>query len=267
MSVATTAEQGQRPGGLGLLLRQVRYTNKAFWRNPASAFFTFAFPLMFLVIFTALLGNGTVLLNGKEVSETTYYVAAMGAFAVISACYTNIAISVTFQRDAGILKRSRGTPMPGWGYLAGRVIHAMLMAILLVIITAAFGWAFYNASIPSGFTLVRFAVMLIVGSASFCAMGLAITCAIPNADAAPAVVNATILPLLFLSGVFIPLGDNAPAWIVWIGRIFPVKHFADGMQAGFLGTPFDWKDTAAVALWGIAALLLAVRFFSWEPRR
>jgi len=157
--------------------------------------------------------------------------------------------------------------MPGWGYLAGRVIHAMLMAILLVIITAAFVWAFYNASIPSGFTLVRFAVMLIVGSASFCAMGLAITCAIPNADAAPAVVNATILPLLFLSGVFIPLGDNAPAWIVWIGRIFPVKHFADGMQAGFLGTPFDWKDTAAVALWGIAALLLAVRFFSWEPRR
>ena len=39
--------------------RQFRYTNKAFWRNPASAFFTFVFPLMFLVIFTALLGNGT----------------------------------------------------------------------------------------------------------------------------------------------------------------------------------------------------------------
>jgi ABC-2 type transport system permease protein len=266
VSVQVTAE-GHRPGGVGLILRQVRYTNKAFWRNPASAFFTFAFPLMFLVIFTALLGNGTVLLNGKEISETTYYVAAMGAFAVITACYTNIAISVTFQRDAGILKRSRGTPMPGWGYLSGRVVHAMLMAIVLVIITAAFGWAFYGASIPTGTTLVRFTVMLLVGSASFCAMGLALTAVIPNADAAPAVVNATILPLLFLSGVFIPLGDNAPAWIQWIGRIFPVKHFADGMQAGFLGTPFDWTDTLAVALWGIAGLLLAIRFFSWEPRR
>ncbi len=266
MSVQVTAE-GHRPGGVGLILRQVRYTNKAFWRNPASAFFTFAFPLMFLVIFTALLGNGQVMLNGKEVSQATYYVAAMGAFAVITACYTNIAISVTFQRDAGILKRARGTPMPSWGYLAGRVVHAMLMAIVLVIITAAFGWAFYNASIPTGVTLVRFVVVLLVGSASFCALGLAITAAIPNADAAPAVVNATILPLLFLSGVFVPLGDNAPAWIVWIGRIFPVKHFADGMQAGFLGTPFDWKDTLVVGLWGIAGLLLAIRFFSWEPRR
>jgi ABC-2 type transport system permease protein len=262
-----TQVQGRRPGGLGLLLRQVRFTNKAFWRNPASAFFTFAFPLMFLVIFTALLGNGEVQLNGKLVSQATYYVAAMAAFAVISACYTNIAISVSFQRDAGILKRSRGTPLPGWSYLSGRVIHAMLMALLLVIITAAFGLAFYDVAIPTGITLVRFLVMLLIGSASFCALGLALTAVIPNADASPAVVNATILPLLFLSGVFIPLGDDAPTWIQWIGRIFPVKHFADGMQAGFLGTPFDWTDTLVVALWGIAGLLLAARFFTWEPRR
>jgi ABC-2 type transport system permease protein len=264
---AETRVEARRPAGLGLVMRQVQFTNKAFWRNPASAFFTFAFPLMFLVIFTALLGNGQIMLNGKEVSQATYYVAAMGAFAVITACYTNIAISVTFQRDAGILKRSRGTPLPGWGYLSGRVIHAILVALVLVVITAVFGWAFYNASIPTGVTLVRFVVVLLVGSASFCALGLAVTAIIPNADAAPPVVNATILPLLFLSGVFIPLGDNAPAWIQWIGRIFPVKHFADGMQAGFLGTPFDWKDTLVVALWGIAGLLLAVRFFSWEPRR
>jgi ABC-2 type transport system permease protein len=266
MSVQTQEARG-RPAPPAVLARQIRFTNKAFWRNPASAFFTFAFPLMFLVIFTALLGNGEVVINGRVVSQATYYVAAMAAFAVITACYTNIAISVTFQRDAGILKRSQGTPLPSWGYLAGRVAHAMLVALLLVIITAAFGWAFYNASIPTGVTLVRFLVMLVVGSASFCALGLAITAVIPNADAAPPIVNASILPLLFLSGVFIPLGDNAPAWIVWIGRVFPVKHFADGMQAGFLGTPFDWKDTLVVALWGIAGLLLSVRYFSWEPRR
>ena len=266
MSVQTQ-EAGKRPGPAAVLGRQIRFTNKAFWRNPASAFFTFAFPLMFLVIFTALLGNGHVVVNGEVVSQATYYVAAMAAFAVITACYTNIAISVTFQRDAGILKRSQGTPLPSWGYLAGRVAHAMLVALILVIITAAFGWAFYDAAIPTGVTLVRFLIMLVVGSASFCALGLAITAVIPNADAAPPIVNASILPLLFLSGVFIPLGDDAPAWIVWIGRVFPVKHFADGMQAGFLGTPFDWKDTLVVALWGVAGLLLAARFFTWEPRR
>jgi ABC-2 type transport system permease protein len=250
-----------------LALRQVGYTNKAFWRSPAAAFFTFAFPLMFLVIFTALLGGGRISIDGRQIAQSTYYVAAMAAFAVITACYTNIAIGVTFQRDAGILKRTQGTPLPGGAYLSARVLHAMLIAILLVVITTAFGKAFYSAAVPSGVTLLRFLVMLVVGSASFCALGLAMTAVIPNADASTALVNASILPLLFLSGIFIPLGDDAPAWITWIGRIFPVKHFADGMQAGFIGTAFHWSDVLVVAGWGLAGLLLAARYFSWEPRR
>jgi hypothetical protein len=53
---------------LRLTLWQVRYTNKAYWRNPAAAFFTFLFPLMFLVIFTALLGHGHIALSGHRIS-------------------------------------------------------------------------------------------------------------------------------------------------------------------------------------------------------
>jgi ABC-2 type transport system permease protein len=251
----------------GLTLRQVSYTNKAFWRNPAAAFFTFAFPLMFLVIFTSLLGNGEVQIGGQSIKESTYYVAGMAAFAVVTACYTNIAISVTFARDSGVLKRVRGTPLPGWVYLLGRVVHAVLIAVLLVVICAVFGKLAYGAAIPTGTTLLETLVMLVVGAAAFCALGLALTAVIPNADASPAVVNATILPLLFLSGIFIPLGDDAPEWIRLVGAIFPVRHFAAGMGAGFLGTPFYWKDVLIVALWGIVGLLLAARFFSWEPRR
>jgi ABC-2 type transport system permease protein len=251
----------------GLALRQVGFTNKAFWRNPAAAFFTFAFPIMFLIIFTTLFGNHQVeVLPRVFVHQSTFYVAAMSAFAVISACYTNIAIQVTFQRDNGILKRIRGTPLPGASYLAGRVMHAVIVAFILVAINVAYGAIFYSATITAR-TLPAFLVTILVGAASFAALGLAVTAAIPNADAAPAVVNATILPLLFLSGIFIPLGDDAPAWMVWVARIFPVKHFADGMQSGFIGLRFTWTDVLIVATWGMAGLLLAARFFSWEPRR
>jgi ABC-2 type transport system permease protein len=245
---------------------QVRYVNKSFWRNPASAFFTFAFPLMFLVIFTSLLGHYTIQIGTRSVNSATYYVAAMATFAVITACYNNIAIQITFQRDAGVLKRTNGTPLPSSAFLGARIVHALLISVVLVAITAAFGSALYSASIPTGLTLVRFLIMLVVGAASFCALGLAVTAAIPNAEASAAIVNATILPLLFLSGVFIPFGNNTPSWILWIARVFPVKHFFDGMKAGFLGTPFNWSDVLVVAIWGLAGLLLAVRFFSWEPR-
>ena len=249
-----------------LTVFQLRFVNKAFWRNPASAFFTFAFPLMFLVIFTSLLGHGQIRLGGRDVHQSTYYVAQMAAFSVITACYTNIAISLTFQRDTGVLKRTNGTPIPGAVYFAARVLHALLVAVVLVAITVAFGRLFYHAEVPAGLALVRFVVMLVVGAASFCALGFAITSVIPNFDAAAPIVNATILPLLFLSGVFIPLGDNAPAWIVWTAKIFPVKHFAGGMQASYVGTPFHWIDVVIVAIWGIAGLLVAVRRFTWEPR-
>src|SRR5579859_8083658 len=101
---------------VGLTGSQVGYVNKAFWRNPTSVFFTFAFPLLFLVIFTALLGHNSVHLGSRTVKTSTYYVAAMASFAVITACYNNLAISITFQRDAGVLKRINGTPLPAGSF-------------------------------------------------------------------------------------------------------------------------------------------------------
>jgi ABC-2 type transport system permease protein len=248
-----------------LTLDQLRYVNKAFWRNPASAFFTFLFPLMFLVIFTSLLGHGEITLGGHVVHQSTYYVAEMAAFSVISACYNNIAISMTFQRDMGVLKRVNGTPLPAVVYFTARVLHALMVSVLLVAITVLFGRLVYDADVPADVALLHFLVMLVVGSASFCALGFAITAVIPNYDAAAPIVNATILPLLFLSGVFIPIGDDSPKWITLTSRIFPVRHFAQGMQVGFLNT-FAWTDVLVVGIWGVAGLAAAVRFFSWEPR-
>jgi len=251
---------------LRLTWSQLGYINKAFWRNPPRAFFTFVFPLMFLVIFTSLLGNDVVHLRGMTVKLSTYYVPAMGTFGVISACYNNIAMGIAFQRDAGVLKRVHGTPLPSSAFLCSQVLHAMLVALLLLVVTAIFGRTAYAAHIPTGSALVDCIIMLLVGGAAFCALGLAITAVIPNADASPAVVNASILPLLFLSGIFIPFTDNTPSWILWVARIFPIKHFAAGMQAAFIGSAFHWSDVAVVAVRGVGGVLVARRFFSWEPR-
>jgi ABC-2 type transport system permease protein len=252
--------------GAALTLSQMRYVNKAYWRNPAAAFFAFVYPLMFLVIFTSIFRNSDVEFGAKRVNEATFYVPAMAALAVITVCFNNIAVGITFQRDSGVLKRINGTPLPSASFFGARILHAVLVSALLVAITAAFGRGFYSADIPTGATLARMLIMLVVGAAAFCALGLAISSVIPNADASLPIVNAVILPLLFLSGVFIPLGNNPPAWMAWVGRVFPLKHFLTGMQAGFLGSPFHWTDVLVVAAWGLAGLLFAIRYFRWEPR-
>jgi ABC-2 type transport system permease protein len=248
------------------LVRQIGFTNKTFWRNPASAFFTFVFPLLFLVIFTTLLGNGEGEIAGRVVKNSTYYVFSMAAFGVISACYTNIAISVVFAREEGVLKRIRGTPLPAGSYLSARVLHAAFVGFLLVAITVAFGAIVYDASLPEGKNILLFILTLLVGSGCFASIGLAVSGIVPNADAGPPIVNAVILPLLFLSGVFIRT-ENPAAWVTWVGRIFPVKHLVDAMQSSYLGLPFHWSDIVVMAIWMVAGVVVASKTFRWEPGR
>lgn len=250
---------------LVLALRQVRYENRAFWRNPAAAFFTFAFPLLFMVIFNVIFSGIDA---GGQITAADFFTPAIMVFAVITATYTNIAMTVAMARDAGVLKRIRGTPLPSWAYLFGRIVHAALIGLLLVLIVAAFGAIFYSVEVPWE-RLPLLILTLALAAATFCALGLAVSSLIPNADAAPAVVNATILPLLFISNVFIRLEDP-PAWMDTLAGIFPVRHFADAMLAtyapGLPGVSFSWADLVVIAAWGLAAALFSLRFFSWEPR-
>jgi ABC-2 type transport system permease protein len=254
---------------LALAIRESRYTMRAFWRNPAAAFFTIVFPLMFLVIFNLVFGDETLEVEGGEIDTSTFYVPAIIALSVISACYTNIAIGIAYARDGGILKRVRGTPLPPLAFLGGRIIQATLVALLLVVIVLAMGVIFYGVELP-GKQFPAFVVTLILGAATFCALGLAITALIPNAEASPAVVNASILPLLFISNVFIPT-ESAPSWLNDFASIFPVVHFASALHTTFnpfeTGSGFDLKALAVIAAWGVLGIVLAVRFFSWEPRR
>jgi ABC-2 type transport system permease protein len=252
----------------GMALSQLRYENRSFWRNPAAAFFTFVFPLMFLVIFTTIFSGSVRLPTGEEVTTATYYTGSILAFAIVTAAYVNIAIQMTFARDEGILKRVRGTPLPAWAFLGGKVTHAAFVQVLLVSITLAFGYVFYDVQLPTT-TAAAFVVTFLIGSAAFASLGLAVTALIPNPDAAPAIVNFSVLPLYFMSGVFIPVAD-APRWMTAVADVFPVKHFLEAVLASYLGTtPGGWEfgNLAVVAAWGLAGTALAARFFAWEPRR
>jgi len=252
-----------------LALRQARFENKAFWRNPAAAFFTFFFPIMFLVLFNLLFGNDTIQVNGGTAKESTFYVPAIMSFAVISACYTNIAMNVTFARDQGMLKRLRGTPLPPLAYLLGRMTQAVLVALVLVVIVIAFGRIAFGVHLRTA-AIPGFVVTLVVAAASFCSLGLAITSFIPNAQAAAAVVQASILPLLFVSDTFINMKDAAK-WLTTFSSFFPIIHFSKALQVAFnpfeTGPAFEPGHLAVIAAWGLAGLLIVMRRFSWEPRR
>ena len=252
---------------LGLLGHQIRYENRSFWRNPPAAFFTIAFPLIFLFLINSIFGNEKMPgPNGREVDGSTLYIPMISTFSLVTACFTNLATALPFARDYGTLKRLRGTPLPPWIFLLGRVVHVTLLALGLVAITVAVGAVVYGVDVPTT-RLPAFVSSVLIGAASFSSLGLAMAAAVPNADAAPAVVNAVALPLFFISGIFIP-AESLPDSLATVADAFPVKNLADALIAAF--DPFatgSGFELAVVAAWGIVGLFIAVRFFSWEPRR
>jgi ABC-2 type transport system permease protein len=249
-----------------MIARQVRFTNLAFLRNPAAAIFTIGFPLGLLVLLTALLGDGTVERDGVTYDRAGYYVVAMAVFGLVSACYTNVAMSLTLAREQGILKRLRGTPFPLVAYLMARLAHATIVGFALVAVTVGYGAVALGTGLPSGTDLARFVATIAIGSACFAALGLAVSTLVPNAAAAPPLVNGVMFPLLLLSGVFVPIGDDAPGWVTAIADVFPVKPFFDAAFASFFeAASFVWSDLTVVTAWLVGAALLAVSRFRWEP--
>ncbi len=248
------------------LRRQVGFDLLIFRRNPAATFFTVILPLIFLVIFTSIFGNETMS-NGAKVA--TLYVPGILALAIISATAVNVAISMTTRRERGVLKRVRGTPIPPWIFvaaqaIAGFAISALMTVIIVVVGRILFGVSLNASGIPS------LVITLLIGASSFAMIGLAMTVIIPSEDAAPAVTNAIMLPLYFISDVFIS-GDQVPSWVQTVGNLFPVRHLAHSLQESFdpfaEGTPMPWNHWLVIAAWGAFAAAVTLSKFRWTPNR
>ncbi|MFN2451606.1 MAG: ABC transporter permease [Candidatus Dormibacteria bacterium] len=249
-----------------LLLRQVRSEQRSLWRNPASAFFTLVLPLVFLVIFASLFRNSRVSQLGN-IPFDQYYVPALAAFGVMGATFTNLAITISLRRDSGGLKRLRATPLPRWVFFAGLIGSAILVALLMVVLTTAVGVLFYGLHFSGHY--LQTGLVLAVGAGCFSALGIALTCLVPNADAAPAVVNGVFLPLVMISGTFFPV-EGAPAFLRTIADVFPIRHFTRAVVAVYNpqgGAGLPGGDLLVLLAWGGVALLVALRGFRWEAPR
>lgn len=251
---------------LRMVASELWYQQLAYWRNPLSAFFTFFMPVMFLVIFASLYGNARY--DSTNLRLDQYFIPGIMTFGVISACYTNLAITLSTQREQGILKRFRGTPLPPWAYMVVTVLNSVLRALLLVAITLGVGVAFYQFVFPACAT-APLVMIVVLGSATFCALGVAITVLIPNADAAPAVVNGIYLPLMFISGTFFPLSSSSV--LAKIALYFPIRPFIlasfNILDPRLATSSIDAAWLYTLAIWFVVALVFSIRRFTWLPRR
>ena len=251
---------------LAQLKHQINFDLLIFRRNPAAAFFTVVLPLLFLVIFTSIFGNEE-LDNGAKLS--TLYVPGILTLAVVSATAVNLAITMTARRERGVLKRLRGTPIPPRTFILSQAVTGVAISLMMLVLIVVIGRVLYGVSLNLE-TIPQLLVSLLIGAGGLAALGLAMTVIIPSEDAAPAVTNAVMLPLYFISGVFVP-SSQVPDWVVTVSRLFPVYHLNQALQGSFdpflEGTWFPIGSWLVLLAWGAFGALIALRFFRWVPSR
>ncbi len=261
----TSAIVTRRPAGrrssFGLLMHQVRYEQVSFWRNPQSAIFTFIFPIVFVTIIGALFGSIGRSSYFGGLSALQYYIPTIAALSVLGSCYGQLAVALAARRQNGILKRVRATPLPAWAYFGGLLAHCVLVSFVDVALIIGIG-RMYGVPFPSQWLAIM--LTLVLAAASFCALGVAVASAISNAEAAPAVAQLVLFPLLFLSGTYLPIHSELLNRVAgWL----PVRPFNEALTRTFAGHAGpDWRHLAVLAAWGGLGAVVAVRRFRWDPR-
>jgi ABC-2 type transport system permease protein len=253
-------------GSVALVVHQARFDLRAFLRNRQARFFTLALPLLFMVIFNGVFGDDVV--GPGPMKASAYYVPGIAALGVIAASFVNLVISITAQREGGILKRRRVTPVPAWVLVGGRALTAVGVSLVVVAGLLAFGRVAYGVKLPTS-ALPGIAFTAIVGSITFCVLAYAISTIVQNEDAAQPTVMAIMLPLYFISGIFIP-NINLPTWLQHVASVFPVQHLAAGFrhayEPGAHGIGIVWSDIGVLLIWAAIGVAVALRRFSWLPK-
>jgi ABC-2 type transport system permease protein len=252
-----------------MTMHQFSYDLRALLRNRQAQFFTFALPILFLVIFASIFGGhgDTIAVAGGRIDTSVAYVPGIMTLGIIAAAFVNLVISVTAQRETGVLKRRRATPVPAAVLIAGRALTAVVVAVISTLILIVIGWAAFSAHVPAR-TAPALALTIVIGALAFCCLGYAVASLVHDQDAAQPVTQGIMLPLYFISGVFVP-ASTLPRWLVDVAAIFPVRHLAAALLTAYNphthGAGLAPADLAIVAAWGAAGLLIALRRFSWLP--
>jgi ABC-2 type transport system permease protein len=251
-----------------MLAEQVRADLIAFSRRPETLFFTVFLPVIFLVLFEAIFGDQQVPVGSAyALTQSTLQVPAFMAMGIVSASFVALAITMVNRRETGLFKRVRGTPAPAWLLIAGQTVTSLLIGIVMVVVMLLLGRLAYGVEVAAD-RIPWLVLSVLVGAAVFSCLGMALAAITPSSEAAPPLANVLVLPLYFVSGVFVPVA-SLPDWLSSAASVFPIAPFVEMITWPYdpAATTVPWASVLVLGLWGVGGLLVAARLFRWLPRR
>jgi ABC-2 type transport system permease protein len=244
-----------------VLLHQLKFEQRVFWRSREAAVFIFVFPLLLYALLGSIYGDEI-----DDIPAADVLLAGLFGYGAANTAFGGLAITIVIRREAGILKRLRSTPLPPWTYLGAVLLSTLMVFALQAAGLLALGSVAFDASMPAN--PLGFAGAIVLGVACFAGLGIGAASLIRSAEGVSAVVNVIVLPMAFLSGSFGPTREF-PAFLQAIADVLPLTYFLDIVYGVYLEGDSLFADPKAlgvIAAWGTAGLAVALRRFTWMPR-
>lgn len=255
-----------QPGAAALLRDQVGHTSSILWRDASSTFFAVIFPVLLLALIPTVSGGGDIVMPDGQ-SLGAFFAMTMAVYGAAVTTYVNMPEGVAEARDRGILKRGRGTPLPPWAFLTGRIVGALSVAVLTLVALQAVASLMYRTPLPDGWGTVI--VTFLLCCVCFSMLGLAIASLTRTAEATIGLTLGTLLPLSFFSDVFV-VGLRFPEFLEKISWFFPLRHATRAMTGAVVpGSPvldLPWDHIGAIAAWTAVGFAVVATRFRWESR-
>ncbi|MCU1398138.1 MAG: type transporter [Acidimicrobiales bacterium] len=266
---ATVRPTAPRAGALRLGCKRGVVELKNTWRSKQSLGFTVLFPEMMLLLFASIF-KGRIDFTNVKVSQV--YVAGIIGSSLMSTGFVGLAIGLAAERDAGMLKRLAGTPMPKASFFIGKIVMVLATEMLQIVVLVALGASLFGVEVPGPSRWLTFVWVFGLGTTAATLMGIAVGSVIRDAKSAPAVVNLPFVALQFISGVWITV-TQLPGWLLGVAKVFPLFWICQGMRSVFLPDSFlvvepghSWHHaTGALVLvgWCVLGFVLCMRNFRW----
>jgi ABC-2 type transport system permease protein len=244
-----------------VLAHQLAFEQRTFWRSREAAVFIFIFPILLYSLLASVYADD---IDG--IPSADLLLTGLFGYGAANTAFAGLAIILVGRREAGILKRLRATPLPPRAYLTAVLLSTLVVFALEAVALLALGSLGFGASMPEN--PLGFAGAIVLGVACFAGMGVGAASLIRSAEGVSAVVNVIVLPMAFLSGSFGPRNEY-PAFLQAIADVLPLTYFLDIVDGVYLDGESLFADPGALAItaaWGLAGLVVALRWFGWVPR-
>jgi len=242
---------------------------RLFRREPFSIVFVLAFPLMMMMLLSAVFGNDEAdaqdvengMLVWRGVTPSNYYTAASVAVIIAALGLMTLPINLAGYRERGILRRLRASSVSTWALVGAQLTLALLTFVAGALLMSVVAWLAYDAMVPKD--LVGVVVALLMGTAAFGAIGLLLATIIRSSRSAQGIGLMLFFGLWLISGTAPPRAV-LPAGLRDFGGVLPLAHLVTAVQDPWFGLGWNGTDLAVLAAYAIAAGAPALWFFRWD---